>query len=151
MTPNIGRVIVLVTIALVTGQQLCAQMDYLANWTPSNGASSFGPYTSPTGYMNMWQDGQCVSSTQVQASVTEAWSCGGGATAKVTGSAGLNWTYDDYLCDSVPYGVFASGSAQSPPGTTVDNEYGEQDCTGFRDSSGGPHPWPCGTGNAPLP
>jgi len=151
MIRNICRVLALVTIALVTGQELCAQMNYLASWVPSSGASSFGPYTSPTGYMNMWQDGQCISGYQVNASVTEMWSCSSGATATVTGSAGLSWTYDDYICDSVPVGVFAHGSAQSPPGTTVNNEYGDHDCTGFRDSSGGPHPWPCGSGSAPSP
>jgi len=151
MIRNFGRIIIFATTALITGPNVYAQMNYLLSWVPSSGASSFGPYTSPSGYMNMWQDGECISGYQVNASVTETWSCGPGATATVKGIAGLNWTYDEYLCDDVPFGVLANGSAESPPGTVVNNEYGDHDCTGFRDSSGGPHPWPCGSGSAPTP
>jgi hypothetical protein len=151
MTRNIGRVIVQITTALLISPHLCAQMNYLLSWVPSNGSSSFGPYTSSTGYMNMWQDGECINYAQLQASVTESWACGGSAVARVSGSAGLTFAYDSYLCADVPYGVIASGAVQSPPGTIVNNELGEQDCGGYRFSTGGPHPWPCGTGNAPQP
>lgn len=148
MIRNTGRVVLLIA-ALVTGTHLCAQ-DYLLSWVPSNG-SSFGPVTMPNGHMDVWQDGDCTSKAQVQASVTEDWICGTDATATVQGTAGLNLVYDDQLCTQVPNGVWAIGSAQSPPGTPVDQEYGEQICSGSKTSSGGPHPWPCGHGSTPQP
>lgn len=132
-------------LCLATAYPLSAQSDALLNWVPSTGESSFGPYTSASGYMNMWQDGNCVNGRLVGASVVEEWLCSTGQTATVSGQAGLLFRYDECL-GSYPIGVWASGSV-SVQSTPVNQEWGDSDCTGFSDSSGGPHPWPCGEGS----
>lgn len=149
MNSKLVRIGEILLVTMVLSCQLFGQMDdALLSWSPSTGYSSFGPASIQSGYMNMWQDGTCLADLHtVGASVVEAWACSQGQTATVSGAAGLLYGYDQYQCMSYQNGVYANGKVTIPNVPTPANqEFAEDNCNGFRDSSGGPHPWPCGSG-----
>lgn len=142
------RTCIVLGIIVLVASDLLAQSDGLLSWTPSNGESSFGPYVSPIGNMNMWQDGQCINTLNLDASVVIEWACNPSSSPRVTGGASLSYCSDECI-GSYPCGVWAQGKAELMIGGSwndVDMEYADSDCSGFHDQSGGPHYWACGTG-----